>query len=188
MLFWHRKSNRVSAHTHGILFLHVLSLWFPTICVFGLSGWWLRGIWHHTLIDLEHMFYIGTTARHADGTLNSTQTKSPSIGSLGMLKELCASKHLILLMPFQIYKQLSSKPVTVKDWLGKGLTSREHTSSYMTHVKDMIGLFVARELVWVIHGGNAGVVFISSACCGTSCVKDIGAAVSKFGVHITHDE
>ena len=49
------------------------SLWFPTICVFGLSGWWLQGKWHRTLIDLELMFYIAGTARCADGTLKFTQ-------------------------------------------------------------------------------------------------------------------
>ena len=32
------------------------SLWFPTICLFGLSGRYLQGIWQHTSIDLKHIY------------------------------------------------------------------------------------------------------------------------------------
>ena len=54
--------------------LHLTSLWFPTICVFGVPGWWLQGILHCMLIDLEHTSYIAGTTRCADRMLNFTQT------------------------------------------------------------------------------------------------------------------
>ena len=41
----------------------------------GLSGWCLQGMWHHTLIDLEHICHAASSARHTVRTWNFTQTK-----------------------------------------------------------------------------------------------------------------
>ena len=51
----------------SILWLYIVSFSSP-IWVFGLSGWWLPGIWHPTLIDLQHTSYIAGTTRRTDGT------------------------------------------------------------------------------------------------------------------------